>query len=420
MPPSSNAINLRRLNGARMIVLGAEMLMAWLVLTRLKLMLPLRPLLMLFAAVAVLALLTALRLRLQRAVADGELFLHLTLEVLALTVLLYLTGGASNPFAPFYLLSLTLTAISLPGSYAWAMVALTMSCYALLSYFHLPLPAVHSGHGGGAVGLGLHELGMWFGFAFSALLIAGFGVRMGRSVRDRDHMIAALHEQQLQQDHVLALGTLAAGAAHELATPLSTLAVVLKDVEPGEALGAQRLELLRGQVARCKEILGSLAASAGGWRAESGSARDLEHWLRELLERWRGGRPEVQLEAVLEGARPAPRLVIEQTLEHALLNVLNNAADASPQAVTVTAHWSADELAIEVCDRGSGVAPELEGRIGTAGVSTKHEGMGLGLFLSLHTLARFDGEARLIERQGGGTCCRVRLPLAALRIVDES
>lgn len=86
-----------------MIVLGAEMLMAWLVLTRLKLMLPLRPLLMLFAAVAVLALLTALRLRLQRAVADGELFLHLTLEVLALTVLLYLTGGASNPFAPFYL-----------------------------------------------------------------------------------------------------------------------------------------------------------------------------------------------------------------------------------------------------------------------------------------------------------------------------
>ncbi len=195
--------------------------------------------------------------------------------------------------------------------------------------------------------------------------------------------------------------------------------MVLKDVEPGEALGAQRLELLRGQVARCKEILGSLAASAGGWRAESGSARDLEHWLRELLERWRGGRPEVQLEAVLEGARPAPRLVIEQTLEHALLNVLNNAADASPQAVTVTAHWSADELAIEVCDRGSGVAPELEGRIGTAGVSTKHEGMGLGLFLSLHTLARFDGEARLIERQGGGTCCRVRLPLAALRIVDE-
>ena len=100
MPPSSNAINLRRLNGARMIVLGAEMLMAWLVLTRLKLMLPLRPLLMLFAAVAVLALLTALRLRLQRAVADGELFLHLTLEVLALTVLLYLTGGARHPLTP--------------------------------------------------------------------------------------------------------------------------------------------------------------------------------------------------------------------------------------------------------------------------------------------------------------------------------
>ncbi len=417
-PPSSNTINLRRLNGLRLIVLGAETAVVWLVLMRWHLPLPVRPLLVLFSAVATLGLLTALRLRLERTVADGELFLHLMLEVLALTVLLYLTGGAANPFTPFYLLPLTLTAVSLPGGYAWVMVALTMGCYTLLSYFNLPLTAVHAGHDAGTSGL--HELGMWFGFTFSALLIAGFGVQMGRSVRDRDRMIAALHEQQLQQDHVLALGTLAAGAAHELGTPLSTLAVVLKDVEPGEALDAPRLELLRGQVARCKDILGSLAATAGAWRAESGMAIDLEHWLRDLLERWRSGRPDVRMQVVLDGTRPAPRVVIEQTLEHALLNILNNAADASLQAVAVTARWSTNELVLEVCDRGAGVAPELEGRVGTAGLSTKHDGMGLGLFLTFHAIARFDGEVTLVEREGGGTCCRIRLPLAALRIADDT
>ena len=130
---------------------------------------------------------------------------------------------------------------------------------------------------------------MWYGFVFSALLIGGFAVRMGRSVRERDRRIAELHEQQLQQEHLLALGTLAAGAAHELGTPLSTLAVVLKDAEAAEPLGEERLAMLRGQVARCKGILGSLTATAGALRAESGQAAELEGWLRQLIERWLAG-----------------------------------------------------------------------------------------------------------------------------------
>ena len=417
LPPSSNTANLHRLNRLRLTVLVAEAVVAALAIYRWHLPLPLVPLLALFAMVALLAAATAVRMRWQAVVSDVELFAHLTLEVCALTALLYLSGGVANPFAPFYLLPLTLTAVSLPGGYTWAMVALTMGCYALLSWFHLPLPAVHAGHVEGAVGL--HELGMWSGFVFSALLIAGFGVQMGRSVRERDQMIALLREQQMQQDHVLALGTLAAGAAHELGSPLSTLAVVLKDVAPGEAIERERLELLRAQVARCKQILGSLAASAGGWRAESGGASELAHWLQDLFERWRTGRPGVQLEVSLDGRRPAPRIVIEQTLEHAVLNILNNAADASAHDVAVTARWDAGELLLEVCDRGSGLAPGIEELLGSTTVSTKQEGMGLGLFLSFHTLRRFGGEVRLFEREGGGTRCRVRLPLAVLQIGDE-
>jgi len=416
--PSSNAINLRRLNGLRLIVLAAEVLVVWLAVTRWLLPLPVRALAALFLAAAAASVLTAIRLRFAGEVGDRELFAQLALEVLAFTVLLYLTGGASNPFAPFYLLPLVLTAMALPGGYAWAMIGLTVLCYSLLVRWYLPLAEVHAGHGDHG-GTGLHDLGMWTGFVFSALLIGGFAVRMGRSVRERDRRIARLHEQQLQQEHLLALGTLATGAAHELGTPLATLAVVLKDTDTAEPLGAARLTLLREQVARCRAILGSLTASAGALRAESGQATDLDDWLRRLLERWQRDRPGVQLEAALDGSRPAPRLVAEQTLEHAIINVLNNAADASPQAVRVRAHWTRDELMLEVCDRGGGLAPELHGRIGTAGLTTKEDGLGLGLFLSLHTLRRFGGEAQLAERDGGGTCCRLRLPLAHLRIDDE-
>jgi two-component system sensor histidine kinase RegB len=414
---SSNVINLRRLNGLRLIVLAAEILVVWLAMTRWMLPLPIRPLAGLFIAVAAASLLTAIRLRLAREISDSELFAQFTVEVLAFTALLYLSGGASNPFAPFYLLPLVLTAMALPVGYAWAMIALTVLSYSLLTRFYVPLPEIHAGHGEPR-GAGLHDLGMWTGFVFSALLIGGFAVRMGRSVRERDRRIAELHEQRLQQEHLLALGTLATGAAHELGTPLATLAVVLKDTEAAEPLGSSRLTLLREQVARCKGILGSLTASTGVLRAESGQAIGLEHWLQGLCARWQRDRAGVQAEISFDGPRPAPCLVVEQTLEHAIINVLNNAADASPQAVRVQVRWTAEDLMLEVCDRGSGLAPELQGRVGTPGLTTKPDGLGLGLFLSLHTLRRFEGEVQLADREGGGTCCRVRLPLASLRIDD--
>ena len=413
--PSSNAANLRRLNSQRLIVLAAEIVVIWLAIARWSFELPLLPLYALFATVVAISAGTAWRLAYVAEISDGELFLQLTIDVAALTVLLYLTGGAGNPFTPFYLLSLTLTAVALPGGYTWAMVMLTLTCYTLLTHFYLPLPPVRADFPGG-----MHELGMWFAFTFNAFLIALYAVRMARSVRDRDRLIATLHEQKLQQDHLLALGTLAAGAAHELGTPLATLAVVLKDVAAAEPLGTDRLELLRDQVDRCKEILGSLTATAGGWRAESGAVLDLESWLRQLIDRWRTSRSDSAARVSLGGPTPAPRIVIDQTLEHALTNVFNNAADASPDAIEIDAAWTISQLRIEVCDRGMGVAPELRGKVGAERVTTKQDGMGLGLFLTFQTLRRFGGEVKLNDRDGGGTRCLIELPLADLRVTDAA
>jgi two-component system sensor histidine kinase RegB len=129
-------------------------------------------------------------------------------------------------------------------------------------------------------------------------------------------------------------------------------------------------------------------------------------------------RPNVEVRTSIEGPRPAPRIVAEQTLGQAILNVLNNAADVSPDQVELQAHWNDEMLELDVCDRGPGVAPDVEQVAGQTPVSTKQagEGLGLGLFLANTTLQRFGGTIRLYNRAGGGACAQIMLPLAQLRL----
>jgi two-component system sensor histidine kinase RegB len=413
--PSTAAINLRRLVALRAIALAGQLLAVWAASGPLGFELPLRSLVAVIAAMAVVNLFTAWRLKRPRAVSERELFAHLVLDVAALTALLYLSGGATNPFVMLYLLPLALTAAALPAAYAWAMVAVTILCYTLLLFFYVPLSA---GHGGHEAGFALHVFGMWLGFVLSAALIARFAVRMSETRASRDRLLARMREEELKNERVVALGTLAAGAVHELATPLATMAVVVKDLAPGQPLAAARLETLRAQIARCKEILGSLSATAGAARAEGGSRQPLDRWLEELVRRWQAVRPGVKVDLRLAGERPAPWIVAESTLAQAITNILNNAADASPESVEVEGRWNEEALVLEVADRGPGLAPEIREAVGEVPVTTKapQGGLGLGLFLAFTTLSRFGGTVRLAEREGGGARCLLRLPLATLKL----
>ncbi|MCP4697772.1 MAG: HAMP domain-containing histidine kinase [Gammaproteobacteria bacterium] len=411
---SNNTDNLTRLIWLRLIVLACEALAVWQAQTRWGFTLPQPSLTGAMGFMFLISLLSFWRLRFSRPVSDAELFGQLTLDVLVLTALLYFSGGSTNPFAPFYLLPLTLTAAALPGLYTWGIAGLAVLCYSLLLFFYVPLPEMHHGHG-----FRLHVLGMWVGFLLSALLIAGFAVRMAAAVRERERMIAEMREQQLRHEQVLALGTLAAGAAHELGTPLSTMAVVLKDLSPDTGVSSAKLSILRGQILRCKEILGSLTAAAGGARAEAGSVAQLDTYLENLLRYWQVQRPGIQVQTKFQGLRPAPRIVVDQTLEQAILNICHNAADASPEQVEIRAEWTAERLILEIADRGQGLAQEAAAQAGVMPVSTKQDGLGLGLFLSYTTLQRLGGEVRLLERDGGGVLCRIDLPLISLQVIND-
>jgi two-component system sensor histidine kinase RegB len=272
-------------------------------------------------------------------------------------------------------------------------------------------------HHGPAGDFDLHVLGMWVSFVLAAGAIAYFVVRMAASLRERDRQLAEAREKALRDQHVLTLGTMAAGAAHQLGTPLSTMAVMLQELGRDHATDADLtadLSLLRRQVDACKTIISDLVASAGQSRAEGGHVQPLDAMLQGAADSWRVLRPGVDVEIRLDGLRPAPRILADRSVSQTLTTLLDNAADASPEGIVLQARWTAADLRVEITDRGAGVRPEVLHVAGRAPHSTKGEGRGVGLLIANAALERLGGRVTLSNRAGGGACTTLELPLAAL------
>ncbi len=360
-----------------------------------------------------------------------EMLTQLVLDMAVLTGLFYATGGYTNPFVWMYLLPLTVAAVSLPWRQTWLIAGLAIGCYSFLMFWYLPLPTMpmdmagmtRAEHmrmmqAGASNGFSVHLLGMWAGFVVSAGVIAFFVERMGRTLREYDRLIAATREKALESERMLALGTLATAAAHELGTPLATMAVVtgeLADECANQPQLKESVALLEAQIQRCKHILTSITASAGRERAEGAQRLSLDAFLAQTLEDWSDLHPATQLDARLQGSQPAPLIAVDRTLGQALVNLLDNAADASPERIELAASWSDDELEITLRDFGPGLAPETLARLGTPFFTTKQEsGMGLGLYLARLIFERFGGSVSLGNHPQGGAVATVRLPLKEL------
>ena len=410
--------HLRRLMLLRAIAVAGQCATLALAYRFLAMQLEWLPMLATIAALAGLNLITWWRLRTDYPVSNPELFAQLCTDVLALSILLYYGGGSTNPFISLFLLPLVIAATALPQNYTWAMAGVTTGCYTLLMKFYVPLPAenIHERHVQHAAPQGdafnMHVIGMWLGFVISAVVVAYFVVKMAQAVRSRDETLARIREETLRNERIVALGTQAAGAAHELGTPLSTLSVIIGELKRDNAvLPEQRddLAILDDQVRICKRILGKLLVNAQD--AVTPATLPLEQFLSATLDEWQLLRPSVHYRYHASGTQPAPYLHIDQTLHAALLNLLNNAADASPDEIDIQAHWDADSFTLSIHDHGQGLTPEAASRAGSAFFTTKEEGRGLGLFLANATVERMGGKVRLFNREGGGATTEIILPL---------
>jgi len=411
--------NLQRLFLLRSVMI-AFMLAATLALFYLHIPLPKYPVAFAVGGMLLLNLITLLRLNKQsRHVNDQEVLLQLLGDLFALTVLFYYTGGYSNPLVWMYLLPLTVAAVALKRQYAWLLAAIAIACYSLLVFYYVPLSHLHM-HDIAGKTLDIHLVGMWIGFVVSAGIIAFFVTKIGQSLREYDQLMANIREKSLESERVLSLGTLAASAAHELGTPLSTMAVVSKELanelahQPEQL---QQLNILRTQINRCKEILSSITRNAGQSRADEGHGSGLREFLHEVIQRWRDTRPATELVISICDHSSNPQIFTDRALIQALQNLLDNAADASPERILLDADWNADILKINIRDFGSGISEDIKKQLGQPFFSSKNEnGMGLGVYLTQMTLTRLGGELSINNHEAGGAVTSVKLPLDKLRI----
>ncbi|MDT4329495.1 ATP-binding protein [Methylomonas sp. MED-D] len=437
--------NLRWLYILRNLMLFAVTVAVFIAVNGLGISLPQNQLWLAIFAISILNLYTWLRLRTAEEVTEYEIFSQICMDVLALAYLLYLTGGASNPIIWVFLLPLIITAIMLPQAYAWNMVIITSCVYTVLIAYNVPLPAIEPHLNHQAMQemtpemslqmhlmndrryFNLHVFGMWFGFVFSAGLVAFFVVELSKTLKERERNLADARESALRDERVVSLGTLAASAAHDMGTPLGTIAILTHEMleETPEHRNPdlyQKLMIVQQQIDRCKQALSVMSASAGEMRAESGKVMLVSEYIDEVLNQWRAHKPATKLKLFVSTTVDMDaRIIAERTVTHSVINILNNAAEASPADAGIEFHveWDDRSLSLKIRDFGPGLPRELLQFAGRKPVKSNKQGMGVGLFLTYTTIKRLGGTIVFDNPEAGGACVEISLPLLTKESTDD-
>jgi two-component system sensor histidine kinase RegB len=399
---------LRALALLRWLAVAGQTLAVWAATGPLGLHLDARPLYagpLLLAGFAVWASLRARRLA---RVSPGEVLAHVAVDLAVLTWMLYWSGGPANPFVSLYLLPIALVAFALPPRVVLAVAVAAASGYTLLMLRHVPIPHHH----GDAAFFDLHLVGMWVNFLLTAALVTVFATRLAALISSQRRALARAREDALRNEGILAVATQAAATAHALNTPLSTMAVVLADLVDvhGDTpeLGVD-LRTLRGQVDACRDAVRRLAVDA---EPASRTPVSLQQLVRRALERLQVLRPDARPDVTGLDALDGVRVLDDARLEHLLLNLLNNAFDASVAAggsgATLAVSVDGEAVAITVRDRGPGLSA-----LPSDFSSDKPDGLGLGLTLARVIVEHFHGRISTHVIDGTGAV-RVDLPLAHL------
>ena len=398
--------------GEAVIILG----MAYGFQLKLPLLWTLAPLLVVLASNVLLGRMRVLPVRFPEQTL-GAVF---CLDTLCLTVILGLTGGPNNPFSLLYLVQITLSAIVLRKLWTWALGALSTVCFGLLFFVHLPLAALQPHHA--EPGLSPHLVGMWIAFVIAAALITFFTGKIADALRHREQEVLALQDKVARHEKLSSMVTLAAGAAHELGTPLGTIAIVARELEryaatvSGQDAIREDAKLIRSEVDRCRVILDRMSAQG----AEPAGESPARVRVLDLLMRVRDRFPEAQrglLRLDLSDERLVAYLPVEATSQ-SVAALIQNALDANvdPQPIHVEASEAGAALRISVRDRGHGMDDAVLRRIAEPFFTTKEpgKGMGLGTFLVRTFAENLGGSVQFDSKPGEGTTATLELPHASV------
>jgi two-component system sensor histidine kinase RegB len=412
---------MKRLSWLRWLAIFLQIIAIVLAFSLLPMNIAATPLLAIVAFLAFFNLVVWLRLKRAFRVTDLEIMLHLVIDSMALTALLYFAGGSTNPFVSLLLVPVVLAAAYLRGIYVFWVLLSCALLYTFLMTNFLPLPPVGERFGGDFM---VHIYGMWGTFILSALVGAILVYSLSRTGRERDRQLAEMQQRVLRNEHIVSVGAMAAGTAHELNTPLSTIAMLAEEIELQAQADKQICEDAREiglQIDHCKERLQRLQQAAEMARGNGGKQMPLDDALLSIIRAWSALRSEIELTKSFQLGE-APMIYEKHALSLILMNLLNNAADASLEngssRISISGRTDGDDLFIIIEDYGKGLSEEQVALAGKVSFSTKEAGLGLGLILSNATLEQLRGELRLERMPNGGTATHVRIPLDSLTTND--
>lgn len=386
------------------------------------LQLPVRQMLAILACLIIFNLVSYLRWHERRPVSNKELFFALLVDVASLTGQLYFSGGTTNPYAYLYLLQVILSAVMLEAWSTWTIVAITSLCLAGLSLFSKPLdlPMDHV--------LGLFSpyiQGMLICFVLNAVLLVIFIKSINNNVRSADAQLADLRQHAAEEEHIVRMGLLASGAAHELGTPMATMSVILGDWKhmPELAKNAELQEeiaIMQTQLQRCKSIVSGILLSAGETRGEASEPTTLVTFLDDLTDEWRTTRQAPTFIYDNHVHQDVP-VVSDSAVKQMLHNLLDNALEASPEWLKLEARLESGALILRVCDAGPGFTEAMLSQFGKPYQSTKgRPGSGLGIFLAVNVARTLGGTLSACNLPQGGAEVCVSLPLNAIALEKEN
>lgn len=345
-------------------------------------------------------------------------------DIVVLTGMLYLSAGMANPFALFYFVNIAVAGAIIAPTWAWSVWATTVAGVMLLLIRSQSIVDLNSANllsadqTNPAAIWTISKIGFFVSFATCSGVITYFITILAGELKQREQALSDVEDARVRNRQLEALTTLAAGAAHELASPLSTIAVVTKELSRAlekqsvpEAV-SQDVALIRSELLRCRQILDRMTSTAGEAAGEKLQTISIEAFFAETLVGLR--EPERVVVEIAPQARERVNLLPVQATAQAIRNLLQNALDASDaeSVVRLLAEPSKQSWKICVVDRGSGMSSEILQRIGEPFFTTKEpgRGMGLGMHLTQNVIRRLDGTLTFDSRPGQGTTATVVLP----------
>lgn len=353
--------------------------------------LPLVPLLLAVALSGTINLYLELGFSASTRLTERTAALLLSYDVLQLTFLLELTGGLQNPFSMLLIIPVTLSATILSLRTTVVLCIMVTACATLLAVFPTALPWKD----GGLVLPTLYIAAVWVALVLSSMLIAAYAWRVADEARRLAAALSATQMALAREQQMSALGGLAAAAAHELGSPLATIAITAKElanVTPADSPMAEDVAELVSQSLRCREILASLSQDRVADDHTAFTKVPLSSLLGTLADSYRrpGITVTVEVDDRADGARPEPSWSPTPELRHALGNLVDNAIQFAERAVLIYVRLHKDRLEIVIEDDGPGFSPEVLDLVGEPYISTRHAigGLGLGVFIAQTLLAR--------------------------------